>query len=188
MASPCGPAYLCHSVPQRCHKVNMMTNEGSSTQLWEWGAECTLHLLSTCFCAISNPLGLLKQDPTHKKLNWVIAPASKCIHVWPELWKGWAGARDDCTCLTNCNNHIIVHTSFVHSKPLYLRGVLNFPVGASSVAWLWGSKYLFRNWNQLGGGAISSWQDGQSRGSHIDVAWRSVCDRDQMESSDQCCF
>ena len=72
IASPHGPACPCQSVHQRCQKVNMMTNEGSSTQLWEWGAECTLHLLSTCFCAISNPLGLLKRDPTHKKLNRVI--------------------------------------------------------------------------------------------------------------------
>ena len=67
-----GPACPCHSVHQRYQKINMMTNETSSTQLWERGAECTLHLLSTCFCTISNPLGLLKRDPTYKKLNRVI--------------------------------------------------------------------------------------------------------------------
>jgi len=148
----------------------MMTNEGRPTQLWERGAECTLHLLPTCFWTISTPLGILKRDPAHKKLNRVIAPASECILVWAELWKGWAGASfpgclvwkrgyqptgnwtvrvsswgrekvdNDCTCLTNCYNHIIVHTSFLHSKPLYSRGFQIPQWEHSSVAWALGFK------------------------------------------------
>jgi len=135
------------------------------------------------------PTGFTEMRPNPQKTEPSDCLASEYILVWAEFWKGWAwvsfpgclvwkrgyqpkgnwtvrvslwgGAKDDkdWTCLTNCNNHIIVHTSFLHSKPLYSRGFQISPGEHSSVAWLWGSKYLFRNWNQLGSGAISLWHD-----------------------------
>ena len=88
--------------------------------------------------------------PTHRKLNQVIAPASECIHVWPELWKGWAGAKDD----NDCNNHIIIPTQ----QAIVFEGFFEFlrrsiPVFSGSCV-----QNIYSGKNHLGGGAICLWQ------------------------------
>ena len=68
---------------------------------------CTVTLICiNIFCTTSDSLapcrlfGMGRRLLSHRKLNWVIAPASECIHVWPELWKGSKDDKD-CTCLTD---------------------------------------------------------------------------------------
>ena len=111
----------CHCVHQRCQKVNMpmkraLHSYGSSGQ--------NVHFIYCQRVSVQPPTHWVFWNKTQPTRNWTDCPASECIlvncegiHVRPEFWNGWGGAKDDkdCNCLTNCNNHTILHTSFVHS-------------------------------------------------------------------------
>ena len=68
----------------------MMTNEGRSTQLWQPGAECTLHL--SMFLYNLQPTGFVPRTfhtaTNHQETEQRVAPASEGILMLPEFRYG----------------------------------------------------------------------------------------------------